>query len=404
MKLAFSHKHTPTGVIYLRSSPAKCSPNDSHATVAVSRKCDVLRIGICQRPLVAAATISPHASVVQRRTWHVCTAVCYIAQYIFLPRTDQLIVSFAVRQRNRRAKGETAPSPRGNTRLSQDLSSVLSRSDVAGYDLNDLILPPLDTTMSCTDDGDAYSWNNNTSLTFTRDGDDRTHEGSGTRSPLSRDEGKETLTGQLMSLSYRATGATRELECAVITAPLTVNSPVVNEAFEAANTLVRIINSIPPANSTYGLSQPLSHEENERSPPTEYSVIFLALAAHQHVLALFRAICDSIQRSLGGIVQGNEPHQQPLHGAGPSSAQFVMVLQLITHLINRICRSLRMGNRRNADPHELTFEPEAGGDTCSSQGIVDSAQVMLKTLPDEHVKLRQVIQELQAYIEERTLI
>ena len=280
---------------------------------------------------------------------------------------------------------------------------MLSSSDVTGYDLNDLMIPSLDTTMACIDDGDTYSWNNNHDLTYNRDGDNRTQESLGTSPTLSRDEGiKETLTEQLMKLSNRATGATRELECAIITMPLTVNSPVVNKAFEAANSLVHIINSIPLADSTYGSSQPLSRDESERQPPTEYSSIFLALASHQHILALFRAVCNSIKRSLGSIVQGTELQlqQQALHGVGSSSAQFIMVLQLIMHLLNRIGRSLRMGNRKNTNQHELTFGPEGGGESGSLQSIVDSAQVMLRTLPDEHVKLSEVIQELQACIEE----
>lgn len=305
-----------------------------------------------------------------------------------------------MRQRNRRAKGEDVPSPRGNTHPSQDLSSVLSSRDVAGYDFNDLIMPPLDTTIPCIDDSDTYSWNNNSDLTCNRDGDNRTSESSRTSPARSRDEGKETLTGQLMKLSNRAMGATRELECGVMTMPLTVNSHVVNEAFEAANAFVRIINSIPLADSTYGFSQLWSRDESERQLPTEYSPIFLALASHQHVLALFRAVCDTIKRSLGSIVPGTESQQQTLHGAGSSSAQFIMVLQLIMHLLNRIGRSLQMGNRNNADLHELTFEHEDGGESSSLQGIVDSAQVMLRTLPHEHIKLSEVIQELQTCIEE----
>lgn len=95
--------------------------------------------------------------------------------------TDQSFASFAVRQRNRRSKGEDAPSsPRGNAHLSQDPSSVLLSRDVAGYDLNDLMMPSLATTMACFDDGDAYSWNNNPDPTCNRDGDDRTQVGSGT--------------------------------------------------------------------------------------------------------------------------------------------------------------------------------------------------------------------------------
>jgi hypothetical protein len=274
---------------------------------------------------------------------------------------------------------------------------VLSSRDIAGYDLNDLMMPSLDTTMACIDDGDAYSWNNTSDLTFSRDGDDRTQVGSGTSATTSSDEGKETLTARLMKLSNRAVGAARELECAVITTPLTVNSPVVNEAFEAANALVQIVNSIPLADSTYGSSQPLSRE---RKVPIEYSLIFQALAAHQHVLALFRAICDSIKRSLGSILQETELQQQSLHGAGSSSAQFIMVLQLIMHLVNRIGRSLRIGSRRSTDQSMLTSHAEGGEEIGSLQGIIDSAQVMLRTLPDEHVELSEVIQKLQVCIEE----
>jgi hypothetical protein len=280
---------------------------------------------------------------------------------------------------------------------------VLSGSDVA-YDLNDLMMPSLDTTMGCMDDGDPHSWINNPDLTYNAESYNRTQEVPGTNPTLSRDEGKETLTGQLMKLSNRAMGATRELECAVITTSLTVNSPVVNEAFEAANALVHIINSIPPVNCPYGSSQPLSRDGNERQLPTEYSTIFLALASYQHVLALFHAVCDFIKRSLGCIAQGTELQQQTLHGAGSSSAQFIMVLQLIMHLLNRIGRSLRMGNRENTNPHDLRFGPGGGGEGDNLESIVGSAQVMLKTLPDEHVKLSEVIQELQACIEERVYV
>lgn len=289
---------------------------------------------------------------------------------------------------------------------------MLSSSDVAGYDLNNIMMPSIDTTMACIDDGDAYSWNNNPDFTYNRDGDNRTQESSGsstseTNPTPSRDEGiKETPAEQLWKLSNRVTGATRELECAIITTPLTVNSPVVNEAFEAANALVHVINMIPLADITCGSSQPLSIDESERQPPTEYSSIFLALACHQHILALFHAVCNSIKRSLGSVVQGTKPQlqQQPLHGVGSSSAQFIMVLQLIMHLLNRIGRSLRMGNQKNTDRHELTFGSEGSGESGSLQSIVNSAQVMLRTLPNEHVKLSNVVQELQDCIEEGVYI
>ncbi|KAG2027557.1 hypothetical protein GB937_001307 [Aspergillus fischeri] len=70
------------------------------------------------------------------------------------------------------------------------------------------------------------------------------------------------------------------------------------------------------------------------------------------------------------------------------------------HLLNRIGRSLRMGNRENTDQHGLTFGPGGSGESRPLESIVDSAQLMLRTLPDEHVKLSELIKELQACIEE----
>jgi hypothetical protein len=184
---------------------------------------------------------------------------------------------------------------------------------------------------------------------------------------------------------------------------------VVNEVFEAANALVRIIDGIMLENSTSASSKYLPHDTNEPQPTTDYGLIFLALAAHQHVLALFRAICSSIQRSLGLMALGRDQQQQALHGDGASSAQFVMILQLIMHLTNRLGRNLRMESGNAAvgqatgialfPPHELTPELEGGKEGGDSPGIVDLAQDMLRKLPDEHIKLRQIIQELQVRME-----
>ncbi|KAI1296125.1 hypothetical protein F5Y03DRAFT_398955 [Xylaria venustula] len=257
----------------------------------------------------------------------------------------------------------------------------------------------LDTTIPGIDNGETYSWNNNLEDSYQADGDN-TQEGSVTSRTVSWEEGKETLTGQLMKLSNRAIDATRELESGVLTTPLMVNSPVVNEAYVAANALVCIINSIPLAGRIYGSSQPLSRNEGDPQLPTEISPIFLALASHQHVLALFRAVCDCIRRSLRSIAHGPEPPQQFLHSAGSSHAQFTMVLQLILHLLNRIGRSLRIGDPKTTDQQELVFGSERSEESGGLEGIVDSAQAVLRNLPDEHVKLGKLIQELQACVEE----
>lgn len=266
------------------------------------------------------------------------------------------------------------------------------------------MMPSLDTAMSRLDNGDAYSWTNDPDFTYNNNNaDNNTLESSRTEtsSPLSsRDEAKESLTEQLIKLSKRTMTATRELECAVNTVPLMVNSPVVNEAFEAANALVRIINSIPLANSTLASSQSLSRFDGARQLPTEHDPTFLVFASHQHVLALFRAIHDSIKKSLVPMVQGRELQDRVLHGAWSTSAQFIMVLQLIMHLLGRVRRSLRMEKQKDDDQHELISVPQSDEQGTDIHGIVDSAQLMLRTLPDEHVKLGEAMQELQACIEE----
>lgn len=68
----------PHGVLHFLCSPsAKCSHNDTHATVAASKRCDASRIGNCNRRVAVVVSIFPHANDVQRRMCHVCIAVCY---------------------------------------------------------------------------------------------------------------------------------------------------------------------------------------------------------------------------------------------------------------------------------------------------------------------------------------
>jgi len=317
-------------------------------------------------------------------------------------------------------------------RFSQDLAAMLSWSDRSASVFGDMGMPLLDiteTTMTGLGDGDQDGQSTNNPSLLSIPGalsglpngvcDVGTQEALGGNSTLSRSETRGTiddLTGQVMALSSGARRAARQLERVGNTnTPLTVNSPVVNDAFEAANALVRIINSITLAKSTSSAPQPVFRDENDPRPTPDYGLMFLALASHQHVLALFRAICGSIQRSLGSMAVGSDQQQQALHGDGASSAQFVMVLQLIVHLINRLGRSLRMDSRNTAasgaddqvtgialfHPHEPIPGLEGGEEAGDSPGIVDLAQDMLRRLPEEHVKLRQVIQGLQTLMEER---
>ncbi|KAJ4259559.1 hypothetical protein NW762_007488 [Fusarium torreyae] len=229
---------------------------------------------------------------------------------------------------------------------------------------------------------------------------------------------------QLAAISQRATRATRRLQRADCPPP-TVSSPEVNEAFEDTNNLLRIANNIT---NTYAH---LFDEASSSLVALDYGLVFSALASHQHLLALFKAICHLIQRCLESMTSANQHRQQQqqrLHDGdiGPSSvAQFVMVLQLLMHLINQMDRNLAQAN--GPDGHGLEtslggqatpITPSTGyedivqrmlinrGDKNNTKGSSQSpcrlptiGKVVLGAIPDEHKRLRQFIQELQTRIE-----
>ncbi|KAL3957169.1 hypothetical protein ACCO45_007747 [Purpureocillium lilacinum] len=147
----------------------------------------------------------------------------------------------------------------------------------------------------------------------------------------------DALSSQLISLSQRATRTMRRL-ARPGRVPLTVSSPEVNEALEDTNTLIRIINDITAPDRDDSTLDPTT---------TDHGLAFSALACHQHLVALFRAICDAIHRCLEAKKEHQEQHHRSRQHSdiGPSSvAQFVMVLQLLMHLINRMDRTLFQGN------------------------------------------------------------
>lgn len=227
----------------------------------------------------------------------------------------------------------------------------------------------------------------------------------------------DALPSQLTSLSQRATRAMRRL-VRPGRAPLTVSSPEVNEALEDTNTLICIINNITAPDRDDITLDPTT---------TDYGLAFSALACHQHLVAVFRAICDAIHR----CQQSKKEHQQQHHRSrqhsdvGPSSvAQFVMVLQLLMHLINRMDRSLfqnnpsmwhgaglstgghitpvtpNVANHHTIDP--IQSEAAAGGSSPHG-GLLVLVQDIVGTIPNEHEKLRQVIQKLQTEMEHSEL-
>jgi hypothetical protein len=137
-------------------------------------------------------------------------------------------------------------------------------------------------------------------------------------------------------------------------------------------------------------------------------------------------MCSAIHRCL----QTKKEHQQQLHRSrqdsdvGPSAvAQFVMVLQLLLHLINRMDRSLFQNNPSLlhgaglstgcyvtpntptvANQHTIDFiqsEAAAGG-TPPPSGLLVLVHDIVGTIPNDHEKLRQVIQKLQSEMEQHS--
>lgn len=298
--------------------------------------------------------------------------------------------------------------------------SYLGSPTMPSLDVGDTAIPGLDAG-----DASGCMWDNDLGFNSTFsvplsvssvDCESRVQEVSGDSSTqFSRDEenedmgGFDTLSGQLMKLSMQATRATIQLKRTGSSTPLTVHSLAVGEALETADTLMRIINSIPLANDTSISSELFLGDENGEQPFIDHGLVFMALASHQHVLALFRAICDSIDRSIESAVARGKQPRGTLHGSGVSSAQFAMVLKLIMHLLKRIGQSLRMERQNDTSqvtdislshPYDLTFGLGGIGSSCGSQRVVDTAQHILRTLPGEHVKLAQVAQGLEIRIDQ----
>lgn len=215
----------------------------------------------------------------------------------------------------------------------------------------------------------------------------------------SEDDGDvvDLLGSQLTALNQRVVRSMRSLVHPGNT-PLKVSSPQVDEAFKDTNNLMRIISDIAT----------ISNERRSDSMVGD-GLTFLALASHQHLLALFKAICDSINRCLDLAASTTEQQQPSLYGDGTLClAQFVMVLQLLLHLINRMDRGLFPSEGGTSSGGQITpltptshpipmlFEYE---ESEGLQGLPNRAHVIVRTIPDKHVTLRRVIQELQARIE-----
>ena len=227
----------------------------------------------------------------------------------------------------------------------------------------------------------------------------------------------KALSSQLASLSQRATRTMHRLVRPDRTPP-TVSSPEVNEALEDTNALIRIVKKLTSPDRDNATLDPTT---------TEYGLAFSALACHQHLVALFKAICDAIYQCIQSKKERQQQRQVFKKQADTGScsvAQFVMVLQLLMHLVNRMERSLFQSSPSTrhgfslsssgyitpvtpniSEKHSLNFPQSeiAVGSSPTQGSLLSLVQDTIGTLPSEHEKLRQVIQKLQLEIEHSEL-
>ena len=284
------------------------------------------------------------------------------------------------------------------------------------------------------------------------------------------EESPEAWTTRLASLAIRALHTGKQLSPSDNSAPLTVSSPQVEEVFDATSTLLRILDSVSAALHVSSSSSP---EPLASSEPTDNAaltqdpgLIFLILACHQRLLDSFQAVCSSIRRSLRsvshnnsgrGILHSTLPRKRTLHGdeERPCAAQFVMVLQLVSHLLSQLDRALNpsstssssflplLSHKRHesrssfgddfaptTDPDasspswtsmiapgssssgsqggdaalfSLTHEPDVdrrgSSDSSNRQSFMGLAKGALMTVLDQHTTLNNEIRELQESID-----
>lgn len=266
------------------------------------------------------------------------------------------------------------------------------------------------------------------------------------------------LFSQLTAVSQRAMRTARRLarsgKGAGSTTTLMVSSPEVNEALEDTNTLINTVNDIMTAAAAAG--------RDDSMTATDYAgLAFLALACHQNLMTLFRAICDAIQSRLQARKEEREKQQQLLlllqhptrdnnntnnnnsngnSGVGPLNvAQFVMVLQLLMHLISRMGRFLVISPTTSEQDNQLLAPAAAMLDQCSSamatddyaidlatgqstgssatpahnhhhhhhsprrSGLLEHVQEIVGNIPSERERLRLIIQELQTEMDHAEL-
>ncbi|KAF4473480.1 fungal zn(2)-Cys(6) binuclear cluster domain containing protein [Fusarium agapanthi] len=216
----------------------------------------------------------------------------------------------------------------------------------------------------------------------------------------------QELTSQAMAVSTKTISATIAM-LRPGSAPPTVSSQYVNQAFDGTRTLVRIINTLSMI--IFG-----EKDENTSEGVSGCGIGGLALttlACHRHLLDLFKAICKSIENCIDEKSREKTAFEinsssSLIGDPARSSAQFTMVLQLLVHLINRLDRCLFSGVQTIPSPNAyqgvMDLTPmeknadELGSDRTSIPGY---AQGSITGLSQEHHRLRQIISQLQGQMD-----
>jgi hypothetical protein len=239
-----------------------------------------------------------------------------------------------------------------------DFLDDLSNWDLGCYSSHELPSFTLSTPDSQTTP--SRTANNSRDMERASKNQEETHQRHSKATPARQQPGNQpkALVEQLAGLNISLFRSARHI-ASPDSPPLTVLSPHVEGLFEATILVIKIVGTLTPKPSS-SKSSPIETFDSdvELQLPNNNDLIFLVLACRQQLLGVFKTVCQSIQRNMGclaGDVTGPLPGPDgrpseaqsyttrdfsvsaTLNGGGaPSMAQFTMVMQLLSYLLNRL--------------------------------------------------------------------
>ncbi|KAJ3496497.1 hypothetical protein NLG97_g2621 [Lecanicillium saksenae] len=226
----------------------------------------------------------------------------------------------------------------------------------------------------------------------------------------SADNSLQALQQQVIELNTEIVSATNH-QLQPDSTPPSISSFSVNGAVEGTRGLLRITNS-----SLLTVSSVTRHDGPQdaagiidRGIMDMGGLTMMIFSCHQHLLSLFSVLCCSIEQTLESMaIEDRNLHSNRGYvlqaGAIPSVAQFTMVLQLLVHLVNRLDRVFVATRLSCQSVSVSSLEPtladqQVGPSARISADITSAAQIILQTIPDIHVRIRQTILQLQDRLE-----